>query len=153
MLDDYVVHDPETGSKYAAAKPDFLAYVQNLNDDEQGLIGIVPCTHRWLVNRDGSIIGVVRIKHHINSEILASEIGHIGYDVPPSHRRKGYGVMVLKAGLDIAKEVGVTNVVLYANTDNPASWHTIERCGGVLDAEQYSFFHQCLVRRYLIALR
>ena len=153
MLDDYNVHDPENGSQYSTAQSDFMAYVQNLNDDEQGLIGIVPCTHRWLVNIDGAIVGVVRVRQHLNTEFLANEIGHIGFDVPPSHRGNGYGVMALKAGLDIAKVVGLTKVVLYADTDNPASWHTIERCGGVLDVEKYSLYYQCLVRRYLIALR
>lgn len=150
MLADYNAHDPENGSQYAAAQSGFLSYVQNLNDDEKGLIGTVPCTHRWLVNNDGAIVGVVRVKHHLNSEILANEIGHIGYDVPPAHRRKGYGVLALRTGIDIAKEVGLTKIVLYANTDNSASWHTIERCGGLLDAEKYSAYHQCLVRRYLI---
>lgn len=153
MLNDYNEHDPENGSKYCTAQSDFIAYVQNLNDDEQGLIGIVPCTHRWLVNTDGAIVGVVRVKHHINTDFLANEIGHIGFDVPPSHRGNGYGAMALKTGLDIAKAVGLTNVVLYADTDNSASWHTIERCGGVFDVEKYSLYYRCLVRRYLIALR
>lgn len=152
MLDDYDAHDPDYGKKYAAARADFLAYAQNLHDDERGLVGVVACSHRWLVSPKPAIVGIVRVRHHINTDFLADEVGHIGYDVPPSHRGCGFGVAALNAGLDHAWELGLERVVLYANTDNPASWRTIERCGGVLEAERYSSHYHCLVRRYWITL-
>lgn len=150
MLDDYDTHDPENGGHYASARADFGIYVQGKQDDEQGLIGIVPCSHRWLVSGQGAIVGVVRVRHHINTDFLANEVGHIGYDVPPSHRGRGFGVAALQAGLEHARELGFGQVMLYADTDNPASWRTIERCGGVLEEECYSSYHGCLVRRYWI---
>ena len=73
MLDDYDARDPANSRHYGAARVDFAAYVQGLHDDERGLVGIVPCSHRWLVNREGAIAGVVRVRHHINSEFLAAE--------------------------------------------------------------------------------
>lgn len=152
MLDDYDAHDPGYGQRYAAARADFLAYAQNLHDDERGLVGVVACSHRWLVSPKPAIVGIVRVRHHINTDFLADEVGHIGYDVPPSHRGCGFGVAALNAGLDHAWELGLERVVLYANTDNPASWRTIERCGGVLEAERYSSHYHCLVRRYWITL-
>ncbi len=152
ILDDYAAHDPENGRHYAGARPDFSAYVHGLHDDERGFIGIVPCSHRWLVSSQGAIVGVVRVRHHINTDFLAEEVGHIGYDVPPTHRRRGFGVAVLKAGLARAREIGLERVLLYADTDNPASWRTIERCGGVFDAERYSPLYNCLVRRYWITV-
>lgn len=153
MLDDYDAHDPETGAHYSRARDGFAAYVQWLHEDEQGLVGIVPHSHRWLVNLEEIVVAVVRVRHHINSELLANEFGHIGYDVAPSYRRRGYGVAALKAGLAHAAELGLERVLLYADTDNPASWRTIERCGGVLETEQYSAYYQCLVRRYWITSR
>jgi predicted acetyltransferase len=153
MLDDYDAHDPGNGSRYAAARPDFIAYVQNLHEDERGFVGVVPCSHRWLVEREGAIIGVVRVRHHLNTDFLATEVGHIGYDVPPSQRGRGVAVVALNAGLDHARELGLAQVVLYADTDNPASWRTIERCGGALESEHYSSYYQCLVRRYRITLK
>ncbi len=91
MLDDYDAHDPEYGSKYAAACPDFGGYVQNLLDDERGLIGVAPFSHRWLVGNGDTIVGVVRVRHHISTDFLANELGHIGYDVPPSQRGAASG--------------------------------------------------------------
>lgn len=97
-------------------------------------------------------MAAARVRHHINSALLANELGHIGYDVAPSFRRRGYGVAALRAGLDCAAELGLEQVLLYAGSDIPASWRTIERCGGVLAAEQYSDHYQCLVRRYWITI-
>ena len=153
MLDDYEAHDPGNGSHYYAARYDFAAYVQSLHEDERALIGVVPCSHRWLVNEEAAIVGVVRVRHQLLTEFLANEVGHIGYDVPPSWRRRGLGVAALSAGLDHARELGLAQVVLYADTDNPASWRTIERCGGMLESEHVSPHYGCLVRRYRIMLQ
>jgi predicted acetyltransferase len=150
MLADYDTHDPETGARYSRARADFAVYVQGLHDDEQGLVGIVPHSHRWLVSPEEIVVAVVRVRHHIHTELLANEFGHIGYDVAPSYRRRGFGIAALQAGLAHAAELGLDRVLLYANSDNPASWRTIERCGGMLAAEQYSTYYQCLVRRYWI---
>ena len=152
MLDDYEAHDPERARHYARARDDFAAYVQWALDDERGRIGIVPCSHRWLIAADEIVVGVVRVRHNIDDAFIAREIGHIGYDIAPSHRRRGYGVRALQAGLDHARELGLDRVLLCADTDNPASWKIIERCGGVLESESFSQHYQCLVRRYWITL-
>jgi predicted acetyltransferase len=152
MLDDYTGHDPEHGRQYATARPDFSAYVQGLHEDELGFVSIVPCSHRWVVNAQGSIVGVVRVRHHIHTEFLANELGHIGYDVPSSQRGRGFGVITLKAGLEHARALGRERVLLYADTDNIASWRTIERCGGILETERYLQHYHCLVRCCWITL-
>jgi len=88
MLADFDAHDASNAEFYAPAKSDFKAYVQSLLDEELGLNlrdGWVPCTHRWLVNAGGSIVGVTRLRHNINTPFLADNAGHIGFDVAPSH--------------------------------------------------------------------
>ena len=153
MLDDYGTHDPRYGEFYAAARADFPAYVQSLLDEEQGINlppGYVPCSHRWLVDNDGEIVGIARVRHNISTEFLANEAGHIGYDVPPSYRRRGYGIACLQAGLARARELGLERVLVCADTNNPASWRTIERCGGILEVERHSPHYQILIRRYWI---
>ena len=154
-LDDYAAHDPAEGEYFSRARPDFAAYVHSLNDEEQGLNlppGWVPCSHRWLLNEAGAILGLVRVRHNILPRFLAEEGGHIGYDVPPSHRGHGYAAACLQAGLAIARTLGLSRVLLCADTHNPASWKTIEKCGGVLETEFYSTYFKSQVRRYWIDL-
>ncbi len=153
MLEDYESHDPPNGEFYARGRADFPAYVQSLADEEQGINlrpEWVPCSHRWLLDDRGAILGIVRIRHNIEPRFLAEEAGHIGYDVPPSFRGHGYGIACLQAGLEEARRLCLARVLLCADTNNPASWRTIEHCGGVLETERYSAHYQTLVRRYWI---
>ena len=153
MLDDYSAHDPNTGEYYEPVRNCFSAYVQGLKDEELGLNiqpGYVPCSHRWLVE-EGEIVGIVRIRHHLNTQFIA-DYGHIGYDVPPSVRGRGYGIRALRAGLDEARLRGIARVLVCADAKNPASWKTIERCGGVLEEERFYAEHDVLVRRYWIEI-
>jgi len=152
MLADYSANDPENGEWYETGRADFAAYVRHLEDQEAGRPlpeGLVPCSHRWLI-QDGEIVAIVRIRHHIDTPFLREEGGHIGYDVPPRYRGRRFAVAALQSGLEVARKLGLSSVRMFANTDNPASWRTIERCGGVLEAERYSDHYACLVRRYRV---
>jgi len=154
MLEDFDRLDPHNGEYYADARPDFAAYVKSQLDYERGenmRPGMVPCTHRWLV-RDGVMVGNVRVRHNIDTHLLATEHGHIGYDVPPSQRGRGYGTATLRAGLEYARGIGLTRALLFADADNPASWRMIERCGGVLEDERMSDYYGVVVRKYWIEL-
>jgi predicted acetyltransferase len=156
MLADYDSDDPENGRLYERGREDFPAYVQRLADDEEGVNlppGSVPCSHRWLLDDTGAIVAIVRIRHNIGTRFLAEEIGHIGYDVPPSFRGKGYGIACLMTGLEIARTLGLERVLVCADTDNPASWRTIEHCGGILEVERFSPLYKKPFRRYWIETR
>jgi predicted acetyltransferase len=153
MLADYQARDPQNGEFYARGREDFPAYVQLLEDEERGINlrpGWVPCSNRWLLNDSAAIVGIVRIRHNIDNQYLAEEAGHIGYDVPPSFRGHGYGIACLQAGLEVARALHLERVLLCADTDNPASWRTIERCGGVLEVERFSPYYKKMFRRYWI---
>ncbi len=153
MLDDYAANDATNGEWYAKGRVDFEAYIQSLEDDENGInlpAGIVPCSHRWLLDDQENIVGIVRIRHNFDTPFLTNEGGHIGYDVPPSHRGKRFGITSLNAGLQVAKELKITKVLLFADDENPSSWRTIKRCGGILERTFWSEFYNCQVRRYWI---
>jgi predicted acetyltransferase len=155
MLDDYVANDPEPGEWYARGRDDFDAYIQSLEDEEQGRNlepDHVPCSNRWLLDDDENIVGIVRIRHTIDTPFLFAEVGHIGYDVPPAHRKMGYGIASLQAGLQVAKDLGIAKVLIHADNANPPSWRTIERCGGVLEGDYWSDFWNCQVRRYWLEI-
>lgn len=153
MLDDFAANDPLNAEFYAPARADFARYVQGLIDHEHGVnlpADWVPCTHRWLLAPDGAIVGATRLRHRIDTPFLANDGGHIGYDVAPSQRRKGYGHDALRGALREAAARRLERVLLIANEDNLASRALIERHGGVLEAVLYSQVWGQRVCRYWI---
>jgi len=153
-LDDYEAFDPITGTQYSCARSDFEGYLERLRREEYEEtkhLDYAPCSHRWLFDGE-TVVGFVRIRHRIDCPMLAEELGHIGYDVPPSYRGRGYGIASLQAGLEHAHKLGIRRVLIYANSNNPRSWRTIEHCGGILEIERYSDIYRLMVKKYWIDL-
>lgn len=153
MLADFDQSDPANGEFYAPAREDFPAYVQSLRDEERGVglrEGWVPCTHRWLVDADGAVVGVTRLRHRIDTPFLWESAGHIGYDVAPSHRGKGHGHQTLRIGLSVARSIGLQRVLLLTGEGNAASRSVIERQGGKLESVAFSEFWGEQLCRYWV---
>ena len=153
MLADLEARDPHNAEFYASAKADFAAYVRSLLDEERGQSlreGWVPCTHRWLVDSTGAVVGVARLRHNINTPFLAENAGHIGYDVSPSHRGKGYGHFALSTALAEARRIGLMRVLICTGQDNAASRTIIERQGAELESISYSEFWGEQLCRYWV---
>jgi predicted acetyltransferase len=93
--------------------------------------GYVPCTYLWIVEGD-TFVGSLAIRHELN-DFLLNEGGHIGYSVRPSARRRGYAGNALADALPIARELGITRVLLTCDEDNAGSRATIEKNGGVYE--------------------
>ena len=153
MLDDFEQRDPRNAEFYSSARGNFEQYVQSLLDDEHGRnlrAGWIPCTHRWLVTPDEEVVGVTRLRHRIDTPFLMNDGGHIGYDVVPSKRGRGYGHLALRAALTEAARRGIARVLLYTSTNNGASRAVIERAGGDLDEISYSqFWNEPMCRYWL----
>lgn len=134
---------------------DFPAYVDDLLSRTQrnpSRPELVPETIWWLV--EGSeFFGRVSIRHELNEELLRVG-GHIGYDIRPSMRRKGYGTLILRLALEKARELGLDRVLLTCRADNVGSWKIIEANGGVLENEVEVDLPigRVLARRYWIEL-
>jgi predicted acetyltransferase len=155
MLGDFAANDTSNIDLYAPARVDFGAYVQSLLDEEAGQnlpAGYVPCSHRWLLDSAGEIVGVTRLRHNINTPFLAENGGHIGYDVAPSKRGRGYGHVALAVALSEAQRIGLRRVLLYTSQENTASRKVIESAGGVLEQVAYSEFWQEQLCKYWISL-
>lgn len=88
---------------------------------------------------DGKIIGMVDIRHSLDTPFLAQVAGHIGYGVRPSQRRKGYATAILGLALDHARDLGLSRVMLSCYQDNEGSRRTILKWGGVKERE---FVHE-----------
>jgi len=143
MLDDFSRNDTHDIACYAPARQDFAAYVRSVLDEEQGRNlpeGRVPCTHRWLLTDAGQIAGAARLRHRIDTPFLTESGGHIGYDVAPSLRGRGYGHLALRTTLLEAGNLGIGRVLLYTAVDNAPSRAVIEHAGGVLERIAYSEF-------------
>jgi predicted acetyltransferase len=93
--------------------------------------GWVPATTYWLVD-NGEYMGKVNIRHRL-TESLEKIGGHIGYDIRPSKRGRGYGSQVLKLALPKAREIGITRALLTCDATNTASRKIIEKNGGVFE--------------------
>jgi len=130
----------------------FAAYVQRLRNAAAGTAlpaGHVPANTYWLVRHGGRILGASRLRHYLNENLLA-EGGHIGYDIRPSERRKGYGTKLLAMTLDKARAMGLTRVMVSCATDNVASARIIKANGGVFENEVMSpTFRKPLMRFWI----
>jgi predicted acetyltransferase len=95
--------------------------------------GFVPQTVFWLVD-GGTYVGRLSLRHRINDDLRRIG-GHIGYDIRLSLRRRGYGTRALALGLEEARGVGVSRVLITCDKENIGSRRIIERNGGVLEDE------------------
>jgi len=117
-----------------ALESNFEAYIDQLHSESLGENlpdGFVPHTVFWLVEGD-TYLGRVDLRHVLN-DFLHREAGHIGYDVRPSERRKGYGNLALKLGKEKAKEIGMNEVLITCDVTNIGSTKIIEANGGKLE--------------------
>jgi predicted acetyltransferase len=105
--------------------------------------GHVRCTYRWIVE-DGQVLGGIALRHH------PSDLGHIGYGIRPSARRRGLAAWALGRMLHHARGLGLERVLLICAMDNVASARTIERHGGIL--EDVRDTEHGFVQRYWIKL-
>ena len=115
----------------ADAQTDFAAYVDGLAKQAGGLVdrGWVPTSHYWLVQA-GQVIGSLRVRHYLNP-VVRENTGHIGYDIAPSHRRKGNGGEILRLGLLEATKLGIGDVLIHCADANIGSRKIILKHGGV----------------------
>lgn len=111
--------------------------------------GFVHSEYRWLVEGE-AYLGRVSIRHTL-SDHLREFGGHIGYEIRPSARRRGYGTLILKLALERARELGIGPVLVTCDVDNLGSRGVIEANGGELEGEFEVPQHQDKpIRRYWI---
>ena len=132
---------------------DFLDYVSRLRGYARGIdlpAGLVPYTTFWLVGGPlDTIYGVSRLRHRLNNRSRL-EGGHIGYDVPPSHRNAGNGTELLRQTLAKARDMGIFRVLLTCDETNIASARVIEKNGGRFENQVVSNVTGSVVNRYWI---
>ena len=94
-------------------------------------------------------VGRISLRHELIGNLL-NYGGHIGYDVRPSMRRRGFGTQQLALCLQEARERGFTRVLITCD-DDLGSIRIIEANGGVLEDKRDNG-RPTLTRRYWITL-
>ncbi|MBE6068556.1 MAG: GNAT family N-acetyltransferase [Clostridium lundense] len=130
--------------KYKKALENFQGYLNTLHDYSNGkdlAQGEVATSTFWLIDKN-EVVGVVRIRHQ---EVDCA--GHVGYDISPNYRNRGYGLEILKLALEKAKEIGIKEVILTCNVDNIASKKIIEKNNGkllgtIFDEEENEYLYK-----------
>lgn len=157
-----LAEDPHAAgaARFEQVGRNYGAFVRALDDEARGVglrPGLVPQSVFWLVREDGQesgepvIVGASRLRH-VLTQALEDVGGHIGYDVRPSERRKGYGTRLLALTLERARTAGLARVLLTCDTDNTASARIIEKNGGILSSRSVSPETGVMVSRYWIEL-
>ena len=139
---------------YKGAFGDFAAYVGSLaavRDPANLPPNRVPTSTFWLVANGRRVVGSSRLRHWLVPH-LEKEGGHIGYDIRPSERHKGYGTALLALTLVEAQRLGLREVVVTCDTDNVASARIIEKNGGQYEGYAISDLTGKRVSRYRIGL-
>jgi len=111
---------------------DLEAFIARCRKVERGAVpkGLVAATAYWLVRaRDGAVLGSCRLRHRLN-EGLWQDGGHIGYDIRPSCRNRGYATEMLALVLEEARRREMDWVLLTVDPANQPSIRVIEKNGG-----------------------
>lgn len=133
-FENYVLAYRKTNDKcylnlYIKALENFDIYINDLTNHSKGIDlpkGWVKTSTFWLIDNN-EMVGVVRIRHQ---EIECC--GHIGYDISPCYRNRGYGTRILKLALESAVKIGLKEVIATCSIDNIASKKIIEKSNGKL---------------------
>ncbi|HEX3778845.1 MAG TPA: GNAT family N-acetyltransferase [Pseudonocardiaceae bacterium] len=129
----------------------FAAWVARLVDESDPTKPVATgrrrCTCRWIIEGD-QVVGGIALRHELDD--FVRRVGHIGYGIRPSARRRGLATWALGRMLDEARLVGLDRVLIVCEDDNLASARTIERNGGVL--EDLGDAEPSVLRRYWITL-
>ncbi len=132
---------------------DYEGWLEKLKADENRAADEekVPSRTFFLVRRgDRKIVGMINIRLALNERLKKSG-GHIGYSIRPVERGKGYNKVNLYLGLKVCQKYGIPKVLLDADSNNPASWRTMEALGGVKIREYFDDENaHCMVRDYEI---
>jgi predicted acetyltransferase len=143
------------GTSFGRGECDFNGFLQECNDCENGRnlpADKVPQSTYWLVDQSGWAIGIVRLRHRLNEQLMQYG-GHIGYYVAPAARGKGYGKLILRLALEKMRRLGIGRALLTVNPQNIRSRRVILTNGGIPDGLGTDPVTDEIVERFWIELQ
>lgn len=141
----------------AAIEADLPGHLAHLNDQnirtrlpDGREIPYPPFAQLWLVCGN-AFIGRASIRYALNELLLASG-GHVGYEIRPSLRRRGFGMRACTLAIAHARAHGIGRLLLTCAEDNVGSARIIEAHGGALEnVAPHPLNPGIRMRRYWIA--
>lgn len=113
--DNYILSDP---AQYGQWRHTLL---EKYRKEEQGIglpTGIVPSITFWIMRAD-RMIGIANFRPKLNEQ-LENYGGHLGIAIRPSCRGRGYGRLLCPFLAAQARELGIRQMLLTSEADNPA---------------------------------
>lgn len=113
---------------------EWINWCKRLSNTEtcpEGLV--VSDTYLAVRKSDKRLVGVIDLRHSLDTPALSLWAGHIGYSVRPGERRKGYAKKMLALNLENCKKLGLKRVMVCCYDDNITSEKTIIANGGVYE--------------------
>ncbi len=135
MVDESIQAGEEYGhNNVELARKDFAQFVRELEEEAAG-IGLppgIPAQQTYLLLKNGRlVVGEIRFRPNLTPP-YEKYSGHVGYNISPSQRGKGYATRQLALLLDKAHKLKLPGISLTINGENPASVRVIEKNGGKL---------------------
>ncbi|HEY4441940.1 MAG TPA: GNAT family N-acetyltransferase, partial [Candidatus Elarobacter sp.] len=133
MVAEFRAHD-ELGlytGFYAAAWDGYDRYRETLERLAAGgwpFPEVVPGASFFVADGD-QIVGELYLRFGLTRS-LEREGGHMGYQIRPSARNKGYGTAALRLGLARLAEHGIASALVTIDERNAASQRVVEKVGG-----------------------
>ena len=111
-------------------------------------------TSTFVLRDDGEDVGFVQIRHRPShaDDIPPECASHIYYEVREDRRQRGYGTTLLALGLQEARRLGLTELIVCCFESNPASKRVIEKNGGHL-AGIFTASDQSRIYKHMFNLR
>lgn len=118
----------------------YEGWLEKIEEDKNALVTeeTVPKRVYFLVRvEDNRIVGMCTIRLKLNEKYMYYG-RNIGYSIRPTERGKGYNKINLYLALKVCHDNGVETALLDVDSNNAASWRTMEALGGHMDLEMES---------------
>ena len=152
---EFLEHDPSEcmggcgNLRRCESAEQWLAEVHKLSSPDTCPEGyVVSDTYLAVREPDRRLVGIIDLRHSIDTAALSEWAGHIGYSVRPSDRRRGYAKEMLRLNLLNCAELGIKRVLVCCDEDNLPSERTILANGGVF--ERTAFANGKTIKRFWI---